>query len=133
MEQEKVFNALVIEKDGKVRELVETLLKKRNYSLEFLSNSYEAILFLKENNCPIAILGDTDDNADPFEAMKKIVPASPMTSLILITDEEKEKVDDTAEGYGILGHVKRTIPADQLTPLLAQFEAICAVLSPPAC
>ena len=133
MEEKKVFNALVIENDLKVRELVEKILKKRSYNLLSLSNTDEALAILRDKSYPIAVLGDTDDNADPFEAMKKIVPASPMTSLILITDEQKEKVDDLAEGFGILGHIRRSVPADQLTPLLAQFEAICKVLSPPAC
>jgi hypothetical protein len=50
--------------------------------------------------------------------------ASPMTSVILITDLPKQEVDDTAEGYGILGHTDRSVRSEEMIPLLESFEKI---------
>ena len=54
----------------------------------------------------------------------KIVMTSPMTSIILISDLPAKEVDDTAEGYGILGHINRSIPFKDLVDLIEQFEKI---------
>ncbi len=49
---------------------------------------------------------------------------SPMTSIILISDLPTKEVDERAEGYGILGHVNRSIPSKNLTLLIEHFEKI---------
>jgi len=50
--------------------------------------------------------------------------ASPMTSIIMVTDLSHSEVDEKAEGYGILGNIARDVPAEELLSLLGAFEKI---------
>lgn len=118
------IKALILTADSDISGSVEALLKKRSYDVVIFSGKKEALSFLRHKTTHLAILGDADKSVSPFESMKEIVMTSPMTSLILITDLPKEEVDEKAEGYGILGHVDRNIPSDELESLLENFETI---------
>jgi len=69
-------------------------------------------------------VGNAKGTSSTFEIMRKIVMTSPMTSIILISDLPTKEVDEKAEGYGILGHVNRSIPSKYLTLLIEHFEKI---------
>ena len=124
MGRQRNANVLVIERDPVIAEKIESLLKERSYAPITVSQKEEAIRLLKKNNYPLAIVGDTRESDSVFESMKDIVMTSPMTSMILITDLPKKEVDEKAEGYGILGHINRKIPPEDLTSLLENFENI---------
>jgi hypothetical protein len=61
--------------------------------------------------------------------MKTVVLRAPMSSMILLTDLDKEDVGDRAEGYGILGHVRRAEISQQLPRLLKRHADISQALS----
>ena len=56
--------------------------------------------------------------------MKAFVMATPMTSIIMVTDLSDSEVDEKAEGYGILGNITRDVPAESLLSLLHTYEKI---------
>ncbi len=124
MDSEQNVKALVLVGEPEISATVEALLKRRSYDVMVFSGKKEALSFLKEKSPQLAVVGDTKKNVSPFESMKDIVMTSPMTSIILITDLPKKEVDEKAEGYGILGHISKEIPSDDLTSLLESFENI---------
>ncbi len=124
MNTQKEFHALVVEKDENVAGAVRTLLEDRGYRVTLLSSREEAIRILKERLVSLTVAGEAEGSDSPFHIMKDIVMASPMTSMILLTDLPKQEVEDKAEGYGILGHVGRSVKSEEMTPLLDSFEKI---------
>jgi len=124
MNTPKEIHALVVEKDEGVAKAIERMLEARRYRVTLLSGREDAIRLLKEGPIPLAVAGEAEGSDSPFQVMKEIVMASPMTSLILITDLPKEEVDDRAEGYGILGHAGRSLRSEDMIPLLESFEKI---------
>jgi DNA-binding NtrC family response regulator len=122
---------LVLVGDKGISRSVEALLKRRSYDVTVFLQKKEALDFLKEKSPQLAVVGDTEKNVSPFESMKDIVMTSPMTSIILITDLPKKEVDEKAEGYGILGHINRKIPPDDLASLLENFEKVFRSLARP--
>ena len=124
MENQRKISVLVVEKDNTVVESIVKILKARPYIVTKLSKKNEALSLLKERVQTLAIIGDTEGNGSSFEVMREIVMISPMTSMILITDLSQKEVDEMAEGYGILGHVNREIPPEELISLLERFEDI---------
>jgi DNA-binding NtrC family response regulator len=127
MDSQQNVKALVLVGDPGISRTVKALLKRRSYDVTVFFQKKEALGFLKEKSPQLAVVGDAGEKASPFESMKDIVMTSPMTSLILITDLPKKEVDEKAEGYGILGHVNREIPSDELEPLLENFETVTSV------
>ena len=126
IERQKV-KAVVLVADESISRTVKGLLKERSYDVTVFFQKNEALDFLKEKSPHLAVVGDAGEKASVFESMKDIVMNSPVTSLILITDRPKKEVDEKAEGYGILGHVNREIPSDEMESLLENFETITSV------
>ena len=124
MKDEKKILALILEKDETVVATIDNALQSRPYSLKTLSKKEDALNLLKERAFQLAIIGNTEDSASVFQTMREIVKASPMTSMILVTDLSEEEVDEKAEGYGILGHISRAVPLDNLAQLLDRLEEI---------
>ena len=128
--QEKI-RALIIEEARDVIVPIEKILKKKSYTVTTLANRDEAIGLLKKNHHQLALVGEVKGRISAFEVMRKIVMTSPMTSIILISDLPKEEVDEKAEGYGIIGHINRYVPSEELALLLEQFERIAQSIHPP--
>jgi len=124
MKDEKRILALILEKDETVVASIDNTLQSRPYSVTVLSKKEEALNLLKERVFQLAIVGNTEDSASVFQIMREIVKVSPMTSMILVTDLSEEDVDEKAEGYGILGHIGRAVPLDNLAQLLDRLEEI---------
>jgi DNA-binding response OmpR family regulator len=124
MENQEDIRTLVVEKDQIVVDSIELVLKEKSYVVTSASNEDEALVFLRETPYPLVIVGDTKGTGSTFDVMRKIVMTSPMTSIILISDLPTKEVDERAEGYGILGHVTRSIPSKDLTLLIEHFEKI---------
>ena len=124
MKDEKRILALILEKEETVAATINNTLQSREYSVTVLSKKEEALPLLKERVFHLAIVGDTEDGGSVFEIMREIVAASPMTSMILVTDLSEKEVDEKAEGYGILGHIGRSAPLDNLPQLLDSLEKI---------
>jgi DNA-binding NtrC family response regulator len=130
MKNQEKISVLLVEKDNTVAESIEKILKTRSYATTQLSKKDEALSLLKERGHPLAIIGDTEGNGSSFEVMREIVITSPIISMILITNLPKKEVDEMAEGYGILGHVNRRVPPDDMISLLERFEDIYDSLIP---
>ena len=131
MEKQQDINVLVFEKDRKVIDLVLPLLKKKGYNnINTCLHKKEIKRILGEKLYGLVVTGEIDGYDSPFDALKDIIMMSPMTSVILISDLPEREVHEKAEGYGIIGHVTRTIPSDDFILLLEQFEKILAVIPP---
>jgi len=128
MKDEKRMLALILEKDETVVASIDNTLQSRPYSVTALSKQEEALNLLQERVFQLAVVGNTEDGASVFEIMKEIVAVSPMTSMILVTNLSEEEVDEKAEGYGILGHIGRTVPSGDLVQLLDSLEKILGAL-----
>jgi DNA-binding NtrC family response regulator len=123
-------HALILEKDSKLNDSIEKILKRRSYSVTASFEKEAALGHLKEKIYPLAVVGDSEGSGSPFETMRDIVMASPMTSMILISDLPDEEVNEKAEGYGILGHVRRDFQSKELLKLVKSFEAIFTSFAP---
>jgi len=130
MPQKEKTSVIILEKDQGLVDSIAKILKRRSYSVTTSSNKEEALSHLGERLYPLAVVGDADGSASPFEAMRDIVMASPMTSMVLITDLPEEEVNEKAEGYGILGHVSREVLSKDLLKLVKSFEAIFTSFAP---
>ena len=126
MEKKEKTRALILETDAGVAEAIEKILKRRSYAVTVATGKDEALNRLMETFHPLAVVGDPGDDVSIFEAMRKVVTTSPMTSLILVSDLPEEEVRDKSEGYGILGHVNREVPSRDLLALVKTFESVFA-------
>jgi len=124
MKAKKEFSRFILEKEETVVASIDNTLQSRSYSVTVLSKKEEAFNLLKERAFQLAIVGNTEDSASVFGIMREIVAASPMTSMILVTDLSEEEVDEKAEGYGILGQIGRAVPSGDLVQLLDSLEEI---------
>lgn len=119
---------LILENHMATADSITKVLRGRGYETSFAKTKSEAIGMIKEKGIGLVIIGNNDDNISIFDMLKDIVMASPMTSVILVTDISSKEIHEKAEGYGILGHVDRSIDHDQLTTLLDNFEMITGAL-----
>ena len=119
---------LILENHMATADSITKVLRDRGYETNFAKTKSGAIGMIKEKGIGLVIIGNNDDNISVFDMLKDIVMASPMTSVILVTDISSKEIHEKAEGYGILGHVSRSIDHDQLTTLLENFEMITGSL-----
>ena len=130
MEKKEKTHVLILEGDQQIVESIKKTLKRRSYAVTSTSEKEEALNLLGERLYPLAVVGDAHGTSSPFEAMRDIVMASPMTSMILISDLPDEEVNEKAEGYGILGHVNREVLSKDLLKLVRSFESIFSSFAP---
>jgi len=131
MKNQENIKALVVEEDRAVVNSIERVLKDKSYSVTHSSGEEEALDLLRKTPYPLVMIGNAKGAGSTFDVMRKIVMTSPMTAIILISDLPTKEVDDKAEGYGILGHVNRSIPYNDLVVLIEQFEKISQSIHPP--
>ena len=124
MNTKKEIHALIVERNNTLAESIEKILEHRQYRVTCLSKREDIPRLLRRENYSLAVIGEAEDGISPFQMMKDMVMASPMTSMILITDLPNEVVDEKAEGYGILGHAGKDIRREEIVPLLESFEQI---------
>ena len=122
------IRVLILEKDKEVVDAVKNNLENGPYDLHVLSSLNEAISLLKSDSFSIAIVGNTAETDSPFEGLLDMVKASPLTSIILLSDLPGEEVHELSEGCGILGHVARNVPSEDLDHLLNRFRQIAGLL-----
>jgi DNA-binding response OmpR family regulator len=127
VDQEDV-RVLILEKDAAVADLVKDVLGNGSYDLHVLSSFNEAVPLLKSESFQIAVVGSTLEADSPFEGLVDMVKASPLTSIILLSDLPDAEVHEKAEGCGILGHVPRSVPPEELNDLLHRFKQITDLL-----
>ena len=130
MEKKEKTKALILETEPEIAESIEKILRRRSYAVTIATGKETALNRLMETFYPLAVVGNPGDDISTFEAMRKVVTTSPMTSLILISDLDEAEVHEKSEGYGILGHVTREIPSKDLLALVKTFENIFAPMNP---
>ena len=119
---------LILENHMATADSITKILRKRGYETSFTKTKSEAVTMIKEKGIGLVVIGNNDDNISVFDMLKDIVMASPMTSVILVTDISPKEIHEKAEGYGILGHVSRSVDHDQLATLVKNFEMITGSL-----
>jgi len=122
--QETKIKVLLLENDPAVRDKIQQALENRPYERTRFSSSDEALKASKKSFFDLVITGHNEENNDPIDVIKAFVMASPMTSIIMVTDLTDSEVDEKAEGYGILGNIARNVPAEDLLSLLHTYEKI---------
>jgi DNA-binding response OmpR family regulator len=128
MTDQENIRVLILEKDVQVVDAVKNHLENGPHDLHVLSSLNEAISLLKSESFSIAIVGNTVETDSPFAGLRDMVKASPMTSIILLSDLPEEEVHERAEGCGILGHVARSVTEEDLNHLLNRFRQIAGLL-----
>ncbi len=124
------YRTVIVEGDQERATRLVKLLERGSYAPSILPTREEMLKELAAKTIPLIVLGETEDGFSPYELMHDVVRRSPMTSMILITDETEEDVEEKAEGYGILGHVGSD-PGDEFFTLLDNFEKISGALTAP--
>ncbi len=124
MNQKTRKKVLLLENDPDVLDKIQSALADRPYERTHFSSSNEAIKASKETLFDLIIAGHNAEHKDPIDVMKAFVMATPMTSIIIVTDLSDSEVDEKAEGYGILGNITRNVPAESLLSLLRTYEKI---------
>ncbi|HDZ23880.1 MAG TPA: response regulator [Desulfobacteraceae bacterium] len=128
MPNQKNIPVLIVEQDSQVVDAIKNILQGSQYDLHILSSFNEALSRLKTEPFSIAIVGKTAETDSPFEELLEMVKASPLTSIILLSDLPEEEVHERSEGCGILGHVGRSVPPEDLDHLLNRFRQIAGLL-----
>ncbi len=124
MNQETRIKVLLLENDPAVLDKIQLALEEKPYEKTSFSSSHEALRASKETFFDLIIAGHNAEHEDPIDVMKAFVMATPMTSIIMVTDLSDSEVDEKAEGYGILGNMARNVPAEGLLSLLHTYEKI---------
>ena len=124
MNQEKETKVLLFENDPTVLEKIEEAFLNRNHKVIRFSTRDEALDALKSTSFDLLLVGIGAEKLDPMEVLRSFVMASPMSSVITITDLSDDEIHEKAEGYGILGNIPRNIPDEQLFTLLDTHEKI---------
>ncbi|MDY6880007.1 MAG: hypothetical protein V2J25_11400 [Desulfatiglans sp.] len=130
-EKEETVDALILEEDPSVVEWVKEALETRSYTVSTLSEKEEAWGFLRRKHCPLAIVGRSAGAESEIGLLKELVKASPMTSVILLSDLTEQEVHEKTEGYGILGHISRKDALKDLFLFVDQFEEIARIIPRP--
>jgi len=115
---------LLLENDPAVLDKIQLALEDKLYEKTSFSSSDEAIKASKGILFGLIIVGHNAERKDPIDVMKAFVMATPMTSIIMVTDLSDSEVDEKAEGYGILGNITRDVPAEGLLSFLQTYEKI---------
>ncbi len=121
---DKKIKVMLLEKDTAVLEKIQERLETRPYEITRFAKGDEALAAAKETPFDLAFVGYGAEGEDPIDLLKAFVMASPMTSIIMVTDLTDSEVEEKAEGYGILGNVNRDVPAENLFSLLDSYEKI---------
>ena len=124
MNQESKIKVLLLENDPAVLDKILLALEERCYEKTSFSSSNEALKASKQTLFGLIIAGHNAEQEDPIDVMKAFVMATPMTSIIMVTDLSDSEVDEKAEGYGILGNITRDVPTKSLLSLLHTYEKI---------
>jgi DNA-binding NtrC family response regulator len=129
MAEKGMRQAVILEKDTTVARSLSGQLEDMGYTVTPCPSKAVLLDRLKANPNQLAVLGEEDTGSSPFEILEGVVKASPMTSIVLLTDLPHDEVHERAEGYGILGRIGTSIPRDELARLVERFEAISEALS----
>ena len=121
--------AIVLDRDKNLADLISATLKEELFEVVTTADTEETLDLLKQKLFSLAVVGDPEGDETAFDAMKKVVMKSPMTSMILITDLSEEIVEEKAEGYGILGHIARDFSSEGLKGLIENFREIFKAMS----
>jgi DNA-binding NtrC family response regulator len=116
--QETEATVLLFENDPTVIQKIEQAFLNRNLEVIRFSTRDEALDALKGTSFDLIFVGLGVEKLDPIKVVRTFVMASPMSSVITITDLSDTKIHEKAEGYGILGNITRDIPNEQLFSLL---------------
>ena len=122
--QETKIKVLLLENDPAILDKIQLALEGRPYEKASFSSSDEALKASKETLFDLIISGHNAEDEDPIGVMKAFVMATPMASIIMVTDLSDSEVDEKAEGYGILGNITRKVPTESLLSLLNTYEKI---------
>ena len=122
--QETKIKVLLLENDPAVLDKIQLAMEDKPYEKTSFSSSNEALKASKKSFFNLVITGHNEENKDPIDVMKAFVMATPMTSIIMVTDLSDSEVDEKAEGYGILGNITRKVPTESLLSLLNTYEKI---------
>ncbi|EFK07554.1 response regulator receiver domain protein [delta proteobacterium NaphS2] len=124
MNQETEEKVLLFENDPTVLEKIDQAFLNRNHKVIRFSTRDEALDALKGASFDLLLVGLGAEEVDPIEVLRTFVMASPMSSVITITDLSDDEIHEKAEGYGILGNIPRDVPSEQLFALLDTHEKI---------
>lgn len=124
MVDQQNMRVLILEKEKDVVEAIKRNLENGPYVLHIHSSFKEAVSLLTSEHIAIAIIGNAVETNSPFEGLLEIVKASPLTSTILLSDLSEKEVHERSEGCGILGHVPRNVPPEDLEHLFNQYRKI---------
>jgi DNA-binding NtrC family response regulator len=124
MEQKTPAKVLLLENEPEITEKIQQALGKEPYETTCFSSCVEALEASEKNPFNLVISGHNAEHKDPVEVMKDFVMASPMSSIIMVTDLSDSEVEEKAEGYGILGNISRNVPVEKLFTLLNTYEKI---------
>jgi DNA-binding NtrC family response regulator len=125
---EKMPEVIILENDPETADSIAGLLTNRGYVPTLTETKAGAMEIIEKKGPGLVLIGNTEEKISVFDILKDIVMASPMTSVILVSDISPEEIHEKAEGYGILGHIGRNIDHDALSPLLETFEMITGAL-----
>ena len=121
---EKIGSALILEADTKIAAQLKALLPDQFGQVIVAANTAEALKVLREKEIQMAFVGDPLEGGSCFDLLKDIVRSSPLTYVVLITDESQEVIHGKAEGYGILGHIPRIFSSSHIKTLVDRYKQI---------
>ena len=124
MNADAKIKVMVLEEDKTVWDKIQGRLEGRPYETTRFESGNKALGASKDTFFDLALVGHSMEGEDPIDLMKAFVMASPMTSVITVTDLSDSEVEERAEGYGILGNITRDMPAESLITLLNSYERI---------
>src|SRR6476619_1800697 len=89
-------------------------LENKGYQVKSLSNGFDAVDFVKENEVDVVLLDESMPGISGLETLQKIKEINTQIPIVLITKKETENLMDEAIGSQITDYLNKTVNPNQV-------------------
>lgn len=113
---------LIVDDEISIRETLQGVLEDRGYRVSVAENGYTAIQMVKNTHFDIVFIDVVMSGIDGFQTLEEIKKINPLTSIIMMTDQDIENLTDQAVSHGAFAHIDK--PVDLVKLLQLSISAI---------
>jgi DNA-binding NtrC family response regulator len=108
---------LVVDDEPAIRETLQGVLKDGGYKVYVAANGYTAIQIAKNTHFDIMFIDIVMPGIDGFQTLEEIKKINPLTSIIMMTDQDIESPTDQTVSRGAFAHIEKPVDLAKLLQL----------------
>jgi len=108
---------LVVDDEPAIRETLQGVLKDGGYKVYVAANGYTAIQIAKNTHFDIMFIDIVMPGIDGFQTLEEIKKINPLTSIIMMTDQDIESPTDQTISRGAFAHIEKPVDLVKLLQL----------------